>query len=130
VQSLPRAPETGVFQRQRSSDPALRKPVFSSARGPVIDDPLNDRMLRLDGTDDEVAAQAIGARTPCDVVNVEVGDRGGDHFALPIDDGMMDEGAVGRGHGGGLITGAGAGAVPASVPASVSASVSALVGVA
>ena len=68
----------------------------------MIDDPLHHRMLRFDGTDDEVATEPIGARTAGDVVDVEVGDRGGDLLALPVDDGVMDQGAVDGGHGRGL----------------------------
>ena len=76
----------------------------------MIDDPLHHRMLRFDGTHHEVPLQAVGPRAASDVVDVQVGHGGGDLLALPIDNGVMDQGAVDGGHGGGLI--AVAGAVP------------------
>jgi hypothetical protein len=56
----------------------------------MIDDPLDHGMLGLDGADDEVAPQAVRPRTPSDVMDIEIGDGGGDFLALPIDDGVMD----------------------------------------
>ncbi len=100
---------------QRDGLTALRKAVLPRAGAPMIDDSLHNRVLRLDRTDDEIATQAIRPRTASDVVNVQVGDGRGDLFALPVEDGVVDEGAVNGGHGGGLTTGA----VPASVSVSV-----------
>ena len=69
----------------------------------MIDDLLDHRMLGIDGTHDEVAAKAVSTRAAGDVVDIEVCDRRGDFVALPVDDGVVDQGAVDGGHGGGLI---------------------------
>jgi hypothetical protein len=76
----------------------------------MVNDPLDHGMLRLDGAHHEVSPQPVRPRATRDVVDIEIGHGGGDFLALPIDDGVMDQGAVDGGHGGGLI--AVAGAVP------------------
>lgn len=71
---------------------------FASARAfdPVGADAVDEGALFEDGRDQEVALDAEGCGDTATIMDIEIGDGGGDDLAVLIKDGMMQESEVER----------------------------------
>ena len=59
---------------------------------PVTDNLRDDLLLLHDRGDDVITAHSICSADTRDIVQIEIGDRRGDHFTATIEHGMMHEG--------------------------------------
>src|SRR5262249_42633728 len=83
--------------RRRAGGAGGGRRLTRGLAAPLVEDAGAQGTLRLDGGNQEHAAEVVGAGAAGEVVDVEVGDRGGDDRAAPVEHRVVAPGEEGAG---------------------------------
>lgn len=62
------------------------------SKSPVLNDLPHDMLLLQDRSDNKKAADSKGATGPGNIMQIKIGDRRGNHFVMPIEHRVMNQG--------------------------------------